>query len=460
MISGGHGSCGKHSTSIVDRLWSKLTVPAIELRSESLKLLDSSLTSGPSYETDAPVQNECMDRPQRIGLFGLFGTGNFGNDASLEAVLSSLRKARPDAEYICICGSPDRVSSEFSINTVDINWQPKSKTVAKFSRSLFDVPRAIGSLFQALRYCRKLDTLIIPGTGILDDFSTGPRGMPLWIFRWCVLARLCGARVLFLNVGAGPISHPVSRWLMLKAAKQADYRSYRDEISRKFMANLGCDVGRDPVYPDVAFSLPDPNAPSKQNSNDDRLRVGIGVMSYNGWRGDKASDKNLYNIYMRKLQRFVGWLIDQGHEVQIVIGDEIDASAANDLWSSVRAEYGARAESAVRVKRAHCLDDVKDQMASTDVVVATRFHNIVCALSLGRPVISIGYAKKNDVLTARAGLGDFCQHIDNLDEELLKKQFTSLVENRAFYEQKVMKLRQSFAQQLDEQSDMVLEAYL
>ena len=43
----------------------------------------------------------------------------------------------------------------------------------------------------------------------------------------------------------------------------------------------------------------------------------------------------------------------------------------------------------------------------TDAVIATRFHNVVGALMVNRPVIALGYnAKFNDVM-ASAGLSRF-----------------------------------------------------
>ncbi|MBU6459245.1 MAG: hypothetical protein KGQ48_17180, partial [Bradyrhizobium sp.] len=45
-------------------------------------------------------------RPKRICLFGMFGGGNFGNDASLESFLLFIREARPDAEVACVCVDP------------------------------------------------------------------------------------------------------------------------------------------------------------------------------------------------------------------------------------------------------------------------------------------------------------------------------------------------------------------
>ena len=52
---------------------------------------------------------------------------------------------------------------------------------------------------------------------------------------------------------------------------------------------------------------------------------------------------------------------------------------------------------------ARTLHDVMQQMADTDIVVATRYHNVVCALRMSKPTISIGYAEKNDALLRRSG---------------------------------------------------------
>lgn len=37
------------------------------------------------------------ETPVRVGVFGLLGSGNLGNDGSLEAVLGYLRTEHPDA---------------------------------------------------------------------------------------------------------------------------------------------------------------------------------------------------------------------------------------------------------------------------------------------------------------------------------------------------------------------------
>jgi polysaccharide pyruvyl transferase WcaK-like protein len=70
------------------------------------------------------------------------------------------------------------------------------------------------------------------------------------------------------------------------------------------------------------------------------------------------------------------------------------------------------------------------QMSAVDVTVATRFHNVLCSLKAGKPTISLGYARKNDVLMAEFGLGEYCHRIEDFDVERLKVQIADILENR------------------------------
>ena len=99
---------------------------------------------------------------------------------------------------------------------------------------------------------------------------------------------------------------------MKSAARMAGYRSYRDEISRDFMKRIGLDVSNDPVYPDVAFGLPEPAFLREPSAEGEPITVGVGVMSYNGWRGDKAGDEAVYQAYLGKLSDLFAGCSSQG----------------------------------------------------------------------------------------------------------------------------------------------------
>ena len=79
------------------------------------------------------------------------------------------------------------------------------------------------------------------------------------------------------------------------------------------------------------------------------------------------------------------------------------------------------------------LHDVMQQISDTDIVVATRFHNVVCALKLARPTISIGYEAKNDAVMTDLGVGEFCQSVENLDLDLLEMHLAELLKNKEHY---------------------------
>jgi polysaccharide pyruvyl transferase WcaK-like protein len=390
--------------------------------------------------------------PKRIGLFGIFGCGNSGNDGSLEAMLTFLQGLRPDANLTCICPVPDKVREDYRV--LALPDRPSSTDFNGFVRLLNRRLHLLGWIY-TIRQVRKLDLLIIPGTGILDDYRTGPWGIPYVLFRWCLSAKLSGTEVWFVSIGAGPIHHPLSRWLMKCAATVAQYRSYRDGVSKEFMMSVGFDTRTDPVYPDLAFRLPAPKFLTPRRADGEALTVALGVMSYGGWRHDHDRGADIFAGYLQKVTRFLTWLLDRGHNVRILTGETSDQHAVEELMRAVAAEGRIVPPERLVAEPILSLHDVMRQIALTDIVVATRFHNVVCALKLGRPTISIGYADKNDALLADMGLGDFCQHIESLDVDLLIKQFITLADKREEHEKRIREVNRAYQQRLAHQDALL-----
>ena len=371
-----------------------------------------------------------------IGLFGLFGSGNFGNDGSLEAMLRLLRREAPDERLLCICEQPDQVRAAFGLEAIPIYYRPAA---AAAGRPPSAARRALGRAslwFYALWHLRRMKMLIVPGTGVLDDFAVSPFGWPHDILAWWLLARLTGVKVVLASVGAGPIHHPLSRRLMKAAARAAHYRSYRDTVSRDFMSSIGFDVRGDPICPDIAFSLLAPVSMRESDDEGGPPIIGLGVMAYRGWRGARSGDSTIYRTYLEKITAFVLWLLDSGHQVRLLMGELSDLEAVEDVIARAQASRSRSAMRALQFEPAHTLHDVMRQMAATDIVVATRYHNVVCALKMRKPTISIGYARKNDALLQAMGHADFCQQIEDLDLDLLRAQTIRLIADRRFIERR------------------------
>jgi polysaccharide pyruvyl transferase WcaK-like protein len=160
----------------------------------------------PARRRPSAMTGEPRKHPRR--MFGLFGSGN---DGSLEAMLTFVREVRPDAEVTCICsalpGSSKRIAQGLHVAAVALGIpRPDNGLLRTLDQLLLTLPRRVASLFRAIGCVRKLDTLIISGTGILDDFGEGPSGVPLTLLVWCLTARSCGTRIAFVSIGAGPRS--------------------------------------------------------------------------------------------------------------------------------------------------------------------------------------------------------------------------------------------------------------
>jgi polysaccharide pyruvyl transferase WcaK-like protein len=360
--------------------------------------------------------------PKRIGLFGNFGTGNFGNEASLESMLLFLKGAQPDAELTCVCYNPQQVESEHRVPALRIGLPGRSKL------------RHLANWVHAIKAVRRFDMLIIPGTGILNDYGIAPYNMPYALFRWCLAAKMCGVRIAFVSVGAGPIHHPMSRWLLKSAASMAQYRSYRDKFSKEFLTGLGLDTKDDLVFPDLAIRLPPPPSPFRDSHDVKGPIIGIGAMFYHGWRGHTRIDDRIYEAYLERVTQFVLWLLDHDYPVRILMGDEMDRQATDDVRKVLAAARPHLQAGALIAEPAHSGHDVMRQMVDTDIVISTRFHHLVFALMLGRLAISTGYGKSHTELMAAAGLTAFCQHSENVKLETLIAQFMELLSNKSHYE--------------------------
>lgn len=294
------------------------------------------------------------------------------------------------------------------------------------TRPIVEVARAVA----AVRFLRRVDTVVVPGTGILDDFGVRPWQMPYDLFRWSLACRLTRTKLVYLSVGAGPIENRLSRVLMKRAVGFADFCSFRDETSRSYMAGIGRDVSHDEVAPDLAFGLDRPPL-RLQSRREGPLNVGLGVMSFRGWSVQGPRGDEIHEKYVAELVEFGNGLLDAGHTVTLLIGEDADEPAARRIHEELE-RHGSSSDPetvADRLRRPpqKSMDDVLEAISTTDIVVATRFHNVVAALMMRRPAVSLGYARKNrDVLDA-AGLVDCSEDIEGFSANGLTRKFEDLV---------------------------------
>lgn len=404
--------------------------------------------------------------PWRVGFFGLLGDGNIGNDAQLESVLSYIRAEYPDASLDAMCAGPDFVRRAYGIDAVPIHWQQKFERGQAYGRAregadpkgrklpghrsiAINAVAKVADAVKTMAWVRRHDVVFVPGMGVLEaSLPLRPWETPYSMLLLCLAGRLFATKVALVSVGASPIRQRSTRWLFDTAARLASYRSYRDALSMEAMTERGIDTSGDRVYPDLAFGLPVP----RHGPGDERT-VAVGVMAFYGGNDDRERAAALHAAYAAQLKRFVRWLVDGGYAVRLFTGDPHDRGMVREVLADVRTYRPDLSGGQVTEARVVTFEDQLKAMSSASVVVASRYHNVVCSLLLARPTISIGYSRKHATLMAEMGLSDFCQDAHSLDGDLLVKQFAMAREHAAELmpgvseccEAKALRLRQQFA---------------
>jgi polysaccharide pyruvyl transferase WcaK-like protein len=371
---------------------------------------------------------------QKIALFGNFGAGNLGNECTLQAMIHNLRRFVPQVEIICICTGPEETASSYNILAFPIRERaltPTNNRLFRLLRRIFvGIPIELNRYFRAIKRLQGTDMLVMTGTGMLSDIGIGPLGLHYDILRWSIAAKLCRCRLLFVSVGVGPIHHPLSRFFVKAALRLADYRSYRDTFSKEYLEGIGFETTGDPVCPDLAFSLPRAVIPAHQKHDGQCGVVGVGLITHSRRRATSANDETVYQDYVAKVASFVGWLLQRKYTVRLLIGDvAYDGRARQDLRGFLEGgglKYEGRK---IIDEPAQSVSELLSQLAATDIVVASRFHNVILALTLGKPVVAISFHEKVDALMSAVGLSESCQDIEHIEIDKLKEQVTRLEEN-------------------------------
>lgn len=394
----------------------------------------------------------------KISLLGQFGSGNSGNDGSLEAMLLYLRKFRPDAELVCICSNPGLISERYALETIGIGGPALSSHWARtLNRIFFKLPRRIMLLVSSNLRLAGFDLMIVPGTGILDDFQEKAFGWPFVVFCWCILARLCRMEIAFVSIGAGPIKGRLSRFFLRSAARMAVYRSYRDNFSLEFMRGIGIDVSRDRRFPDIAFTLP---CPADEIRPANKPAVAVGLMNYRGWRASDPQSDAIYADYIIKISGFIGWLLEKGVRVSLLTGDETDRQVLDEVTRRLARQIGADGSASLDIAAGASLHDIMTALAGVDLAIVSRYHNLICALKLQRPTISIGYARKNDDLMGECHQDRYCFHIETFNVEDLKAVVVELLDARMAAAQQIRRSGDHWQKQLAEQELLLNTRFL
>lgn len=425
----------------------------------------------------------------RIAFYGNFGAGNLGNECTLQTAIEQTVARVPHAQLICVCPNPADVRARHGIAAaLSVSRRPgwswadlsashtendaraergsgsarRESRVSRFRskaarlvRIVFvRAPRELVHWCEMLRLLARSDVLLVPGTGIVTDGACGSLGWPYDMFKLTVLARLCGVRVIFLSVGAGPFRHRLGCWLIRRCLGLAHYRSYRDADSKRRLEDIGFNTTHDVVYPDLVFGLSCNHLTSQQTHAERSRIIGLGLKDYATPVNDE--DAKNYRDYLLVMADFVMWLQARGHTVRLIIGDaQYDTRVREDLIALLKARGSGAGESLPLSDPVPTVDELLRQLSETDAVISPRFHNLVLALMLNKPVIALSDLPKIDALLVDFGLARFCLPLEGLKPEELTARFVDLQNDAASLRPYIKDVVEKYRHSVDEQYEKV-----
>jgi polysaccharide pyruvyl transferase WcaK-like protein len=403
---------------------------------------------------------------ESVAILGNFNSTNFGNEITLAAVLDRLREVRPNARLLCICNGPGAITVarhevetkpllESVFRSPDDGTGPLSGVI----KICIGLMNEIWHWISVTKTLRSVDVLLIPGTGLLTD-ANGVRSWgwgPYYCFKWSLVARLLGRKLCFVSVGAGPIYSFWGRVFTKAALSFSHFRSYRDQATKDYLRVMGFVVEDDPVYPDLVFGCSDLLVRTNEKLSTGGNAVGLGIMEYAGTYSISNPTDAIQQNYLNCVTEFAQWVIRNGNELRLIIGDLCDANTRHFLAAELLDRLQQGEKQSFVDEAIVSVEELLRQIAMTDIVVATRFHNLVLALRSNKPVIAISFHQKCESLMAEMGLSAYCLDINTLRTDALIDAFSRAKSNsqniRTLIRNKVAILQR----ELDEQYEKLFE---
>ena len=212
-------------------------------------------------------------------------------------------------------------------------------------------------------------------------------------------------------------------------------------------------------YPDLVFSFPETVIPHQDKTKKGRRTVvGLGLMNYPGKYGTPRPSDDIYLAYLENLVSFVRWLLARENDVRLLIGDRRDVDTTQKFRGLLKERLSVCDEEHIIDEPVSSVDGLLSQIATTDIVVATRFHNVLLALLCEKPVISVSFHHKCESLMSTMGLSAYCLDINALKADRLIEKFCDLETNASKIKSTIREKATEFRGALDEQYDLIFKA--
>jgi polysaccharide pyruvyl transferase WcaK-like protein len=434
-------------------------------------------------------------RPIRIGLLTPYTGGNLGDGAIQEAVIAHIRKRYPDADLFGFTLNPKATENLhripcFPLNALQFRHRtgrsgtkpeetdheeieksppgnvPNKRGIVSAVSKIFKPVNRLGQgvwylltelklIWEGYRILRKADLLIVSGGGQIDDYWGGPWMQPYSLFKWGWIAKSTRTAYAFLSVGMCGLQSSLSRWFIRQALLLADYRSYRDQLSKKLLKEFSF-TQNDPVVPDLAFSYEFQEGGEDVHSRSTERVVGLSPISYIPPRQPSHRTYEDHCHYLETLAAFASFLVGQKYSVVFFWSERSDQRDIKKIREMVDRETPSSFKENIRSADIETVKDLMSVLSQCDYVVASRLHSVLLAHLLSKPVLAISYDRKVATHMEDLHQTEYCLDIQGITQEDLQSRFLEMTTKKEKIVSGIAAQLGGFQGTLNRQYDQVL----
>jgi len=356
------------------------------------------------------------ESPLNILIWG----GNFinkGAEAMVRTVQRQLRQRLGESTTFCVEAS-DLEAAEAQLDGSTILPRNRESYLQPWDR-LFK-RRRLATQMQLDDRLKKVDAVVN-----VSGYSFGGPGASRRTWRFLAVSQRmarAGKPVMIMPQAWGPFLSEPDRKAARKLLKSADVFYARDRQSQRYLQEIvgGSEV---PLAPDIALLL----EPAVSNSNaliglpDDRPIIAIAP---NMRVYDKSAGKGADNQYIRSLCLIANHLLEQTdahlllvpHEMRFE-GDPIGDDCG--LCRMIESSLSHRSDRVTALLDVRPAEQIKEAIGRAGLLIGSRFHALIAAVSQHVPVVALGWSHKYQELLSDVGLTDRAVEFSEASNEAL-----------------------------------------
>lgn len=229
-----------------------------------------------------------------------------------------------------------------------------------------------------------------------------------------LLASALGKQPLMMPQSVGPLPKHIDRWMVRRALRKVRPIIVRDAIAESEARSLF------PGLPNAITRCPDIAFYGRARTTRATMpavakRVGVVVMDWT-WAREVEPGRAL-NTYIYRLMDVVEQMTHSGYHVTLFGHSRVPEQGQDDLavakcLAAALRERSVVAEVATDAREPELLMQAFDKL---DLVIGTRLHSCILALTVGTPAIALAYQPKAVGTYAMLGLSDLCRDVESFE---------------------------------------------